>query len=174
LSPRGRLKLSPGADGRSGHRNLNAPIGRRTLDSATGAASRQVGGPPRKCRMGYLPRPCTGGTSVRRRLDAQPYASLPMPSTANLGPSIEVCRDRRCSSGRVRSEPQDFCSYPSPVLTSIRHSCWQLAHRTVRWMRSGRLTSVPARKGAPGLRPHEGQERACAEWDGRGSPCGGL
>ena len=35
-------------------------------------------------------------------------------------------------------------------------------------MRSGRLASVPARNGAPGLRPHAGQERAFAESDGLG------
>jgi hypothetical protein len=108
--PCGRLKLSPGAD-----RALRSPesqrsIGRRTLDSASGAASRQFVGLPRRCRRAYPPKPCTGGTSVRRRLDAQPYAHLPMASPANLGPTLAFVLGsrghrsvRRRRSGRLAS-----------------------------------------------------------------------
>jgi hypothetical protein len=52
--------------------------------------------------------------------------------------------------------------------TSTSHLCWQSGHRTVRRMRSGRLASVLARNGAPGLRPQAGQEGAFAESDGLG------
>ena len=53
-------------------------------------------------------------------------------------------------------------------LASISHSSRQFRHRRVRWMRSGWRASMPARNGAPGLKPRAGQQRGFAESDGLG------
>jgi hypothetical protein len=155
-------QLSPGAD-----RALRSPepqrsIGRRTLDSATGAASRQVGGLPRKCRRRYLPRPCTGGTSVRRRLDAQPYASPPDAfSCESRAKHRSVMRASVLVRSRSIGAARPLFLHPSPIRAGSFYTAGRGAWDRADW------PACPRGTGHRGS-PHAGQARAFAESDGLG------